>query len=115
MASVWTVLVIMGVKSLASWPAICWKQCGRNAMSTVLRSMTFNFSVLLFLLVYMKGKIRYMLHDVRLPFHRRKFSAIASGLCEEELDKAGVWDFVERYQRMQCNCSRYILREISIH
>lgn len=40
-------------------------------------------------------------------FYRRKFSAIASGVCEEEMDKAGVWDFVERYQRMQCNCSRY--------
>lgn len=42
-----------------------------------------------------------------VTFYRRKFSAIASGLCEEEVDKAGVWDFVERYQRMQCNCSRY--------
>lgn len=105
MASAWTVLVIMGVKFLASWPVICWRQCGRNAMSTVLRtSMTLIFSVLVFLLENQVHASSCMLVNF---FYRRKFSAIASGVCEEEMDKAGVWDFVERYQRMQCNCSRY--------
>lgn len=80
-----------------------WQECNVNRA----QKYDLNFSVLLFLLVYMKGKIRYMLRHICLTFYRRKFSAIASGLCEEEMDKAGVWDFVERYQRMQCNCSRY--------
>ncbi len=40
-------------------------------------------------------------------FRRRKFSTMSNGVCEEETDKASVWDFVESSQRSQCSCSRY--------
>uniref|UniRef100_A0A673H6Z1 Mediator of RNA polymerase II transcription subunit 13 n=1 Tax=Sinocyclocheilus rhinocerous TaxID=307959 RepID=A0A673H6Z1_9TELE len=36
----------------------------------------------------------------------KKFSTMSNGVCEEETDKASVWDFVESSQRSQCSCSR---------
>uniref|UniRef100_A0A673H6H5 Mediator of RNA polymerase II transcription subunit 13 n=1 Tax=Sinocyclocheilus rhinocerous TaxID=307959 RepID=A0A673H6H5_9TELE len=40
----------------------------------------------------------------------KKFSTMSNGVCEEETDKASVWDFVESSQRSQCSCSRYALK-----
>lgn len=80
-----------------------WQECNVNRA----QKYDLKFSVPLLQLVYMKGKNQVHALSCMFTFYRRKFSAIVSGLCEEEMDKAGVWDFVERYQRMQCNCSRY--------
>lgn len=81
-----------------------WQECNVN------RAQKYDNFFLSFYFWFMKRNLRHMCHHVCFStYYRRKFSAIASGLCEEEMDKAGVWDFVERYQRMQCNCSRFKL------
>lgn len=40
---------------------------------------------------------------------------MSNAVCEEETDKASVWEFVEASQRTQCSCSRYTTELLNPH
>lgn len=84
-----------------------WQECNINRAQNKYESSLTVYHFTLFLYLAIGSYMFYCLSVFWFHFCRRKFSAVTNGVCDEEIEKAAAWNFVEPYQRIQCSCSRY--------